>query len=173
MSVRTIKPQVGCVAGLTSISPASAPQGFPDFHTLLPFHLFPISFPIQSCRTRVFLVALLSEHAFATPSALFPRKLGLPSPPRLHHSHELLPSLAGRELRGCGSKNPHFVSTYVSPGDAQASLTQVIAKPQVVYLLRTQHPLLWDWTAKVEENLFSHKHLKQRSNQTWTQSNKY
>lgn len=84
------------------------------------------------------------------------------------------PLLGRQGTEGCGSKNPHFVSTCVSPGDAQASLTQVIAKPQVVYLLRTQHPLLWDWPAKVEEKVFLyHKHLKQRSNQTWTQSNKY
>lgn len=47
--------------------------------------------------------------------------------------------------RTVGQKSPDFVSTCVSPGVAQASLAQVIASPQVVYLLSTQHPLLWDW----------------------------
>lgn len=70
MNVRTIKPQVGCVAGLTSIFTASAHQGFPDFHRVLPLHLFPVSFPNQSHRTWVFQAALF-EHAFAIPALLF------------------------------------------------------------------------------------------------------
>lgn len=148
MSVRSSKSQVGCAAALTSISTASAHQGFPDSPRVLPFLLFPVSFPNQSYRTCVSQV--LQNHLSCSPESW----------------DCLLPhgSIIPMSLARLWAKKPQFVSSCVSPAAVQASLTQVISNPQVFYLLSTQHPLLWDWLPKV--NFFSnHKHLQQCNNQ--------
>lgn len=67
MSVRSSKSQVKCAAALTSISTASAHQGFPDSPRVLPFHLFPVSFPNQSYRTCVSQV--LQNHLSCFPES--------------------------------------------------------------------------------------------------------